>query len=132
MSASFEDVYQMALQLSPTERRRLADQLASSPSGLTARDILDTLNAHAEQLRRMGVERIGVFGSHVRSDARLDSDIDILVRLTDDPYSLFDLLGIKAYLDGVFGREVDIVPEDSLKPAIRPYILEEVVYAEGV
>lgn len=79
----------------------------------------------------MGVRRIGVFGSYVQGDARLGSDIDILVALTE-PYSLLDVIGIKTYLEDLFKQEVDVSPEDSLKPGIRERVMGEVLYAEDV
>lgn len=132
MSVSFDEVYRMALQLSAADRRRLADELAGTPSGLSAREILDVFDAHAADLRGMGVRRIGVFGSHVRGDASLGSDVDVLVAMADELYSLLDLMGLKVYLEDLLGREVDITPEDGLRPGLRDEILGEVVYAEGV
>jgi predicted nucleotidyltransferase len=89
-------------------------------------------NAHAKELHEMGVRRIGVFGSHVRGDASLSSGIDVLVAMVDQPYSLLDLMGVKVYLEDLLGREVDITPEDGLRPGLRDVILKEVVYAEDV
>ncbi len=130
MSTRYEDVYRLALQLSPEERRRLAADLADSPSGLTAEAILSTIRAHAEPLRRLGVRRIGLFGSHARGEARLDSDIDLLVEMAVQRYSLFDVLRISVYLEKVFDRKVDVVTADSIRPAARANILREVIYAE--
>jgi hypothetical protein len=129
---TFDQVYHLAMQLPPMERQRLAEELRHSPSALTARNILDTLNAHALHLRELGVKRIGLFGSHARGDARLDSDIDLLVEMVDANYSYFDLMGVQTYLEELFGREVDLAPEDALKPRLRPAITAEVIYAERV
>jgi predicted nucleotidyltransferase len=132
MGVTFDEVYRMALQLSAADRRRLADELAGTPSGVSAREILDVFNAHAGELREMGVQRIGVFGSHVRGDASLSSDVDVLVAMADEPYSLLDLMGVKVFLEDLLGREVDIAPKDGLRPGLRDAILGEVVYAEDV
>lgn len=130
MSERYDEVFRLALTLSPEERRRLADALAGSPSGITAASILETLTVHAEALRRLGVRRIGLFGSHVRGEARLDSDIDLLVEMDRSRYSLFDVLRIGVYLEEVFNRKVDVIPADSIRPEAEPNILSEVVYAE--
>lgn len=132
MPPSYEEVYRLALQLSPDERRQLAQRLAGSPSGLTTESILHTLDQHAAQLHDLGVRRIGLFGSHVRGEAQLDSDIDLLIEMAAEDYSLFDLLGVRLYLQDVLGQEVDAVPADSLRPELAPHILQEVIYAEGV
>jgi 2-keto-4-pentenoate hydratase len=39
MGVTFDEVYRMALQLSAADRRRLADELAGTPSGLSAREM---------------------------------------------------------------------------------------------
>jgi len=131
MSTRYEDVYRLALQLPSEERRRLAADLADSPSSLTAEAILSAINAHAEPLRRRGVRRIGLFGSYVRGEARLNSDIDLLVTL-DRPPSVRGFMGLKRYLEDVLGCPVDLVLADSLREELRPAVLEEVVYAEGL
>ncbi|MBN2303494.1 MAG: nucleotidyltransferase family protein [Anaerolineae bacterium] len=130
MSTAYDEVYQLALTLAPDERRRLVDALTSSPSGLSADTILKTLTAHADKLREMGVRRIGLFGSHVRGEAQLDSDIDLLVEMSQSRYSLFDVLRIGVYLEDVFGHTVDVIPYDAIRPTAKPTILQEVVYAE--
>jgi hypothetical protein len=38
-------------------------------------------------------------------------------------------MGIKFYLEDLYGRKVDLVTEAALKPLIRDPILAEVVYA---
>ncbi len=126
----YEEIYRQALALSPEERRRLAEDLVGSPSGLSADAILATLTAQADTLRKLGVRRIGLFGSHARGEARLDSDIDLLVEMAAERYSLFDVLRISVHLEKVFGRKVDIVTADSIRPAAEANILSEVIYAE--
>jgi len=73
---------------------------------------------------RHGASHVRVFGSFARGDQRKDSDIDLLVDL---PLSadLLELVGLQQELEGVLGRKVDVIPEDSLKPALRPGILSE-------
>ena len=42
-------------------------------------EILQTLAARREDLTRMGVKSMAIFGSATRDEARPDSDVDILV-----------------------------------------------------
>ncbi|MBN1966331.1 MAG: nucleotidyltransferase family protein [Anaerolineae bacterium] len=129
---AYEEVYRLALQLPPDERLHLVQALADSPSGLTVEEIIQTLNTHAARLRELGVQRIGVFGSHVQGQARLDSDIDFLVEMSTGDYTLFDLGGVHRFLQDVFGREVDVVPADSIRPELEQHICAGVIYAEGI
>jgi hypothetical protein len=75
-------------------------------------------------LRRYGVTRAAVFGSAVRGQLRPDSDIDILVRLGQD-ISLLDFVGLKLDLEEAWGRRVDLVEYDTIKPRLREQILQE-------
>src|SRR5262249_38656963 len=111
------------------ERLRLIEELTASTPGLDATVILETLSHHLPALRDLGVAKIGLFGSYARGDARLDSDIDLLVYMADEHYSYSDLFDVQAYLQNLFTPKLDLVPEDSLKPRIRTHILDEVIYA---
>ena len=121
---SFEHIYDLALQLSAEDRLRLIEELSASSPQLSAKMILDTLDEHSLALQNLGVERIGLFGSYARGDARLDSDIDLLVHMSDPHYSYWALLDVQAYFEKLF------TPKDALKPGIRQNILNEVVYAK--
>jgi predicted nucleotidyltransferase len=97
---------------------------------LTAKTILAALNAHSEQLYALGARKLGLFGSFARGEQTPDIDIDILVTLSRPSYD--DYWDVKVFLEKVFDRKVDLVFEDALKPRIRPYVLGEVIYAEGL
>jgi predicted nucleotidyltransferase len=43
--------------------------------------VLETLRAHEGELRRLGMSHAAVFGSVARGEARMDSDVDVLVEL---------------------------------------------------
>jgi predicted nucleotidyltransferase len=89
--------------------------------------IIKMLAKSKSKLAKLGVRRIGLFGSFKRAQAKRRSDIDILVvmeRPTFDKY-----MEVKFYLEDMFGRKVDLVMEETIKPGLRPYILNEVEYA---
>ena len=130
MNASLKDLYRQSLQLSPEDRRRLAEFLLNPPDPLNAQQILTALETHAEDLRQMGVERIGLFGSIVRGEADPASDIDILVELAQPTFRNF--MQVKFYLEDLLGRPVDLVIDESLREELRPSVLSEVLYAQGL
>jgi len=63
--------------------------------------------------------RVILFGSHARGDAKVDSDIDLLVSF-GRPVSLFQQMNVAEALTRVCGRQVDLVTR--LDPAFAPYI----------
>lgn len=78
------------------------------------------------------VAMVGVFGSMARGEAKEDSDIDLLVRLTR-PKSLLSLVALERKLADALGRRVDLLTENALSPYLRDRILGElqVLYAAG-
>ena len=84
-------------------------------------------NSKPEMESHYGVQRLGLFGSHVREKQRKKSDIDILVAFNRD-IDLFDFLDLREYLEDQLHVKVDLVMESALKPAIGKRILSEVEY----
>ncbi len=80
-----------------------------------------------ELSERFTVKRIGVFGSFARGDAGPESDVDILVELTEPTFDHY--MDLKFRLEDVLKRPVDLVMADTVKPRLKPIIDQEVVYA---
>lgn len=94
----------------------------------TLTQVLNELRRLEPELARRNVARIGVFGSVARGDSTPDSDIDVLVQMTDEG-DLFDLVGVKHLLEQNLGQSVDVVPIGGLKQDVRDAVLREVRYA---
>jgi len=94
---------------------------------LTGKQILRTLETHRSEIRGFGVNKIGLFGSYLKGRPHRKSDIDILVRFRKPTFDSY--MGLKFMLQKKFGRKVDLVMEDSLKPALR-YVKEDAAYAK--
>jgi uncharacterized protein len=78
--------------------------------------------------QRYGVAEIGIFGSYVRSEQSVTSDIDILVDLGDPPrIDLLDLVNLERYLSNLLEVKVDIAVKSSLRKRIGKRILDEAV-----
>lgn len=87
----------------------------------------------ADYCRRNRIEYLAIFGSAVRGELRADSDIDLLVEFSPDARIGFLALGrMQRELAALFGRPVDLVPRDGLKPLIRQEVLQSarVLYAD--
>jgi predicted nucleotidyltransferase len=90
--------------------------------------ILQLLAEHNQQLSAFGVNKIGLFGSYVRNEAKEDSDIDLLVSIQRDKKTFRNFLSLNYYLEDLFGRKVELVTPQSLSPYIGPKILKTVEY----
>ena len=95
---------------------------------LTADGILGTLAEDRERIRSPGIRRIGVFGSFARGEEREESDIDILIEFEEGGRSFDTYMDLKFFLEDLFGRRVDLVDRDAIKPALAPHILWSVRY----
>jgi predicted nucleotidyltransferase len=90
---------------------------------------LKTLEARVPALRRLGVRRLGLFGSVARDEAGEASDLDFVVELDEKTFDRY--MELKLYLEELFACQVDLVLADSIKPRLRSTILNEAVYAAG-
>jgi predicted nucleotidyltransferase len=97
---------------------------------MTSDEILRKLEENRETIRGFGVRRLGIFGSYARGDEKGSSDMDFLVEFDDA--SLQNYLNLKDFLEQLFHCPVDLVFADAVKPRLRPIILNEVVYAQGL
>jgi len=93
-------------------------------------EILDRLRENERALRDRGVIHAALFGSRARGDHRPDSDTDIMVEI--DPradMSLYQYVGLKRYVAGLFEGPVDVIGRDALRAHIRRPAESEAVYA---
>ncbi|MCX5885144.1 MAG: nucleotidyltransferase family protein [Proteobacteria bacterium] len=95
----------------------------------TKQDILNVLHENRSRLRALGVRRIGVFGSFVRGEQRLDSDIDLLVEFEPQRKTFDAFIEIAFLLEDSLQHKVELITVESLSPYLGPHILKEVEYA---
>lgn len=93
----------------------------------TRDEVLATIDAHADELRRLGAKSLAVFGSMARGEGSDSSDIDLLVELQPKTFDAY--MDVKLFLERALGRNVDLVLADAVKPRLRPMILAEAVRA---
>ena len=75
---------------------------------------------------RHGAQKVRVFGSVVRGDARPDSDIDFLVDM-EGGRSLLDLVKLSQDLEELLHRKVDVLTDGGLSPHLEQHIHAEAV-----
>lgn len=92
-------------------------------------EILRLLRQQGSALRRLGVRRLALFGSHLRGEARPDSDVDLLVRFERPSFDAY--MDTKFLLEDALGRRVDLVTEFTLKPSLR-HVRDEAVDVESL
>jgi len=83
--------------------------------------------------QRWKVQELSLFGSVLREDFHAASDIDVLVVFQPQaPWSLWDLIDMRAELQQILGRPVDLVEKDTIRNPFRRHEIlntRKVVYA---
>jgi len=79
-----------------------------------------------EAAARRGASNVRVFGSVARGEDTEGSDVDLLVDLKDG-VGLVTLSALTREIAEIVGAVVDVVPADSLKPAMRDRVLSEAI-----
>ena len=92
-------------------------------------DPLVLIEAHADELRALGAQRIGVFGSFARGEATAESDVDVYLEFAKGKKSYDNFFAIYELLQELFGRSIDLVTDGSLNERKARIILPTVRYA---
>jgi predicted nucleotidyltransferase len=80
----------------------------------------------AELTEQFGVKSLSLFGSFARDEATPASDVDLLVEF-NRPTGYFGLFALQDQLEKLLGCPVDLGTLDSLKPALREQVQEELI-----
>ena len=92
---------------------------------MTRKELEKKLAAHRQELRKMRVVSLDVFGSIARDESKPQSDIDLLVEYDRD-VGLFHLFEIQHRLEEIIGvQKVDLIQRGAINPALREHILSE-------
>jgi hypothetical protein len=70
--------------------------------------------------RRWAIRELSLFGSATRDDFSPSSDVDVFVSFRPGAvWSLFDLEGLREELEGIYGREVELVEMEAVRNPYR-------------
>ena len=88
--------------------------------------VIEIIRDNLDQFAKLGVSRVGLFGSFVREDFTPESDVDLLVALSNHSWSNF--CNLIDFAEQLFGRKVDVITENSINPINGKEICREVEY----
>jgi len=87
--------------------------------------LLKKIENNKEKIKKLGVKKMGLFGSFLKNKQNKKSDVDIIVdfeNVTFDNYAEVLIL-----LEKILGRKVDLITSSSLRPELS-YIKKEAEY----
>ena len=93
-------------------------------------EVIAVLRAHEPELKAAGVVSLALFGSVARGDNRDDTDVDVVVRLSDEAsqggFAYFGRLeALRDRLTVTVGRPVDVIAEPVRRDRLRRAIETE-------
>lgn len=91
---------------------------------------LEKIKQHRDQIldiaRKNGADHVRVFGSVVRNEDRVDSDMDFLVTMLPG-YDLLDMVELSRALEELLHQKTDVVSDEEVSLYLKERIFEEAV-----
>jgi uncharacterized protein len=96
--------------------------------------IISALRAHEAEFKQAAIASLSLIGSVARGEDRPDSDIDVVVRLTDAArsggFAYFGRIDrLRGKLESILARPVDLIAEPIQKERLRQEIEKDRVVA---
>jgi len=89
---------------------------------VTEQEILDILREEKPYLKeQFGLLSVGLFGSHAKGTQGPESDVDLLVELTEPRFDF--LVGIQVHLEKKIGKPVELIRK---RPGLSERFLKRV------
>jgi len=98
---------------------------------MTKEEIKRILKENRQILKKYKVTKIGIFGSFVTGKTKKKSDVDLLVEF-EDVIDLFEFVHLTDEIQQILKSKVDLATPDAIKPYIKPKIMREVEWIEGL
>jgi len=98
-----------------------------SAAATCRQEVLERIRSERERIRKLGVRRMGLFGSFARDEATGASDVDLLVEFEPGAKTFRRFMATVALLEEVLGREVEMVTPEGLSPYLRDEIARSAI-----
>jgi predicted nucleotidyltransferase len=92
--------------------------------------LLDIQSAIIPVLRKYPIRRASLFGSFADGTAHENSDVDLLIELSQS-IGLLEFIHIKHELEDALGRKVDLLEFKAVKPLLKKYIIDNALPVYG-
>lgn len=92
--------------------------------------IYSAITSHGFEIKKLGVKKIGVFGSTSRGDMKDASDIDVIVEFIAEKKNFDNYMDLSYLLEDILQRKIDLVTPEALSENLKKHIMPEVRYIE--
>jgi predicted nucleotidyltransferase len=103
--------------------------MAQTGNGIYPRNreqIIQILRSKASDLEQLGVRHLVLFGSAARDDLTSDSDVDIIVDLSQATYRAYT--SVRELLEKALGRPVDLLTEAAVVGRLKEEVDKDLVH----
>ena len=111
---SFDVGLKIAIALS-ISAESLGGYSSSSTHSTSLASVIRALRAHRDELQKLGITETFVFGSVARGEDGPNSDIDLIIDVPSNGFSLLDLSRVGIFLEDVLGRKVDLITKRAVQ-----------------
>lgn len=95
----------------------------------TKENILQTLKSNKPKLLKLGIRNVGLFGSYLRNEQSVKSDIDLLIDFEPEKENFDNYMAVYDLFEHLFKNEkIEVITKNGLSSYIGPSILNEVQY----
>ena len=94
----------------------------------TKQELIERILSAQQKIHSYGVNRLGIFGSFVRDEAKESSDVDFFVEFHQGKKTFDNFMDLADALEEITGRKIELITPQSLNKYIGKYILKEVEY----
>lgn len=96
---------------------------------ITKEHIIATLKTNKPELSKFGVVNVGLFGSYLRNEQTIASDIDLLIDFEPGKENFDNYMAVYDIFESIFqNQKVEVVTKNGLSKYIGPKILKDVIY----
>ena len=93
--------------------------------------IFKKLETIRNELYKLGIIEIGLFGSYIRNEQSKESEIDLLIDFEPEKENFDNFMAAYDLFEKLFKNEkIEVVTKNGLSPYIGPKILNEVQYVQ--
>ena len=93
-------------------------------------DVIQTITLHLDDIAALGVAAIGLIGSVARDEAHDASDLDVVIDLPPEHQTLREYFAVIDFLEAQFGRRVDVLMLDTLRPRFRRAVERDIIWID--
>ncbi|MEO8447200.1 MAG: nucleotidyltransferase family protein [bacterium] len=90
--------------------------------------VINILNINKLDIfNKYNLKELGIFGSLVKKEDNLNSDVDLIIEYSITP-DLLKYIELESYIEKLLNAKVDLVIKNSIRPELKSSVLKDAIY----